>query len=135
MWSAASLHMGIKLCQVLMGPLSSGPRRRLLRDPSVPDAHYKSCMERMLGSAQKLSGLLHGQSVRGCGCFAEKIGTSQLVREGCEQQSSKCVPTAAWPIGEGCGFARSATAVPLAQGTAWRPADSHSPQERLALPL
>ncbi|PRW44463.1 T-cell activation mitochondrial [Chlorella sorokiniana] len=38
--------------------------RRLLRDPSVSDAHYKSCLERMLGSAQKLSGLLHGQAVR-----------------------------------------------------------------------
>ena len=39
-------------------------RRRLLRDPAVSDAHYKSCMERMLGSAQKLSGLLHGHAVR-----------------------------------------------------------------------
>lgn len=38
--------------------------RRLLRDPAISDARFKSCLERMLGSAQKLSGLLHGQSVR-----------------------------------------------------------------------
>ena len=37
---------------------------RLLRDPALTDARYKSCLERMLGSAQKLSGLLHGQAVR-----------------------------------------------------------------------
>jgi len=50
----------------LHAPLvATTPLRRLLRDPSVPDAQYKSCMERMLASAQKLSGLLHGQAVRG----------------------------------------------------------------------
>ncbi|KAL4428229.1 hypothetical protein ABPG75_002318 [Micractinium tetrahymenae] len=38
--------------------------RRLVRDPAISDARFKSCLDRMLGSAQKLSGLLHGQSVR-----------------------------------------------------------------------
>ena len=30
----------------------------------MTDAQYKSCLDRMLGSAQQLSGLLHGQAVR-----------------------------------------------------------------------
>lgn len=30
----------------------------------MTDTQYKSCLDRMLASAQKLTGLLHGQAVR-----------------------------------------------------------------------
>ena len=63
--------------------LPAHPRRRLLRDPRVSDAHYKSCMERMLGSAQKLSGLLHGQAVRDCRCAMQSVSAQQPDRHGC----------------------------------------------------
>lgn len=65
---AAVLNSTAALCarNALASPPSPCPaaRRRLLRHPAVSDARFKSCLERMLGSAQKLSGLLHGQAVR-----------------------------------------------------------------------